>query len=56
MYFDAVFNKLTIVNVRIVKISILGDGAVVPDRVQHRRQDRDGLGSPQEGLPLTAGV
>ena len=56
VYFDAVFNKLTIVNVRIVKISILGDGAVVPDRVQHRRQDRDGLGSPQEGLPLTAGV
>ena len=35
---------------------MLGDRAVVPDRVQHRRQDRDGLGRPQEGLPLTAGV
>ena len=37
VYLVAVFNKLTITNIRIVKISTLGDRAVVPDRVQHRR-------------------
>ena len=40
----------------IIKLMLSGDGAAVPNRVQHSRQDRDGSGRPQEGLPLLAGL